>query len=105
MHQIKVIDASIVVQPVSREEGPLVGSVTGAISLWPDMQTRHDVYTLELTANAEAGGEYDVKISYKMTLANLQDMIGSIIEATPHASSFVISVVVHKTVCDSHEIN
>lgn len=69
------------------------------------MQTRIDMYTLMLTANVEAGGEYDVNIKHQMTLAALQDMIGSIIEATPHATSFVIDVVVHKIVCDSHEVN
>jgi hypothetical protein len=57
------------------------------------MLSRTDMYKLVLTANADAGGEYDVAIKYEMTLAGLQDMIGSIIEATPQASSFVITVV------------
>jgi hypothetical protein len=52
-----------------------------------------DTFKLMLTANAEAGGEYDVNIKQVMTLAGLQDMIGSIIEATPEASSFLITVV------------
>lgn len=66
------------------------------------MLTRHDAYTLVLTANAAVDCEYDVQIKHKMTLPALQDMIGSIIEATPQASSFVICVTVHKTMCESH---
>lgn len=68
------------------------------------MLRRHDTYTLQLTANAEAGGEYDVRIEHRMTLIGLQDMIGSIIEATPQASSFLITVV-RKTTLVEESLN
>lgn len=52
-------------------------------------------YRVYATANADeyVGGEQNVKIRQELTLAGLQDMIGSIIEGMPLASSFVFTVV------------
>lgn len=65
------------------------------------MQKREaDMFTLDAIVNLPDGSDYEVHIKHQMTLAGLQDMIGSLIEATPHATSFVFSPVRHVTIVE-----
>jgi hypothetical protein len=56
------------------------------------MLKRQDKYVLNLTFNTHEN-EMDVAIKRELTLAELQDMIGSIVENTPTATSFMFTVV------------
>jgi hypothetical protein len=68
------------------------------------MKRETDMYTLDLIANLH-DREYDVSISHLMTLASLTDMIGGIIEATPHATSFVITIARRVTHTEEDLVN
>jgi hypothetical protein len=56
------------------------------------MLKRQDKYVLHLTFNTYEN-EMEVSIKRELTLAELQDMIGSIMENTPTATSFIFTVV------------
>jgi hypothetical protein len=59
-----------------------------------------DMFTLDAIVNLPDGSEYEVKIKHQMTLAGLQDMIGTLVEQVPHATSFVFSPVRHVTIVE-----
>jgi hypothetical protein len=57
------------------------------------MDLRQDKYVLNVTANCANDVELDASISKEMSLAELQDMIGSIIEHVSQATSFQFIIV------------